>query len=1147
MRHAYSKKLLCIIAGIILLFLLLFSVIIYRRSHSAVSEGTADYSVTGLSVNGDPNLWITDDPTPGFSWQMPGNERGKRQKAYRIRVWQGNNIIWDTQKVEADTSAFIPYEGEALMPKTSYTWQVTVWDEEDIPAESEKKAFCTGLMNEGFSNASWIRTPEPAEISSEAEDESTIPERPDTFTIDADFIIEDYSAGFVWGYEDADHGMYIESVNLYPETGTAEISLSFVRKYMIESEMSADITEFFTPEDLQDRPAHITILVKGTHVRTLLNGQEVAGFETDKPRLVSDDFGFRPSRGSTFLVDHYSVRDSAGNLCREEDFSDPYHTIFGNQCIDVTDLMWEGKNRGGWMKTSSSMLLTPGQYYTEKSAPVFQKEFLTEGPVRNAMLYITANGIYDCILDGKKITDTLLNPGNAPYNLRTPYQAYDITDFLGENPAGSSHAGQQAGHSMQVTLGHGWYDRAVGYEGIGAIWGENLGLLAQIEITYEDGTRQIIGTDSTWEVSEEGPVLVDDLWQGEVYDAGRELSGSEKHWQSAEEYTPAWFDEEAGILTLQQDPPVRIIKTLKPVREIPTDRGTIVYDFGQEISGVCKVVLKGPRGSCITMRHGEWLNEEKLLNSDGPAGSVFTKNLLGAQSMDRYFLGNNDEPEEYMPAFTFHGFRYMELLPSDERISILSVEANALASDMKETGTFDSSDELLDRIFENARWSIRGNTVSVPTDCPQRSERFGWTGDAQVISPTAMYMLDAYSFFRDFERDILDVQDPDTGAAPDMAPRNFHTDLTGRGGSGGNNGWGDAVVLIPWNLYQTYGDRTVLEEAYDGMAKWIRYLVGNSENWIRPASGYGDHLSLDTYAYSCINTAWSAHVCRIMSRIAAILGNSADSAEYAEYYNRYRVAWVNNWMLEDGTITAGSESAYVLGLAFELVPDPLRQASASRLKDLLTESDHHLTVGFSGISYVLPVLSEMGYSDIAYQILSEKTYPSFGYQIVHGATTNWEHWRVMNPATDDCYELNGSLNHYAFGSVSLWMPQYLAGIRQDPENPGYKHFYLKPAWELTSSVPFCSASYESVYGKIESSVKYDRSSGKTEYHCSVPANSTAQLVLPVDPDTLSASREPLILEGGKPLQEVEGISVMPSDNNEMVTLELLSGEYSFIF
>lgn len=1091
----------------------LLVVILFAACSCGSGNSTGKFIVDNLQTEYSENPLGIDVEKPRFFWNMSGCRQGAGQKAYEIFVARSEkdlrkgNFIWDSGKIYSDASAGIEYGGPALKPMTEYFWKARVWDNDDVSADSQVLAtFETGLMNpslEAWEGAKWITAPDPV-----------APEGASTkYSVESDFKIHvmeksddhgDYSAGLAFGYSEEDEASY--SVQIRMEQETKKVTMFWDRYHRFGSSSgggTVDLTEKLNADSLLAKPFHFKIEIDGTSLKSYIDGKEVWSTQIDRPRDINCPTGYYNGRTDKILyADNFCMKDGDGNIIYSEDFSDHLHTAFGEQYIDVRQV--DGDN----MAMINGMMLLIYNKYASRAEPdpLFRKKFELRRGIAAARLYATAAGFYEFYINGKRAHDTYMNPGNFNPNYRFQYQTMDVTEYVHEG-----------GNAIGAILGHGWYDRAGAASGTGAPYGDYNALLGKLVVTYRDGSRDVFVTDGTWSLYLDGPVRNDDLWQGEWYDARKEIAGWTEYdfddggWGKAEECKPYGKGADAPI-TAQIDPPVRNIMILKPEKVNDLGGGRFVYDFGQEFTGICRVTMKGDSGAVITMKHGEWLNADDMHFTDGPSGTVWTRNLLGAEAADRYILKGCGE-EVFEPSFTYHSFRYMDMTV-DGNVQVVSVEGLVLSSDNKFTGTFECSNQDVNRLYSNAKWSQIDNFISVPVDCPQRTERFGWTGDAQIYSSTAAYISNVMNFYTGYIQDVLDSQNED-GIVCDMSP------FPGWCGNG-NNGWGDVIVMIPWNMYMQYGSTDLIRNAYDGMCRWVDWLVAGSEDWIRPDSGYGDHLAMDDYARTIINTAWSARVSDLLSRMAEIMGKTDDARKFHEYFENFRKAWVDKWVIDGGDTRYHSQSPIVLGLAFNLYPEEMRASAAKILAEKI-EKEGVLT-GFAGISYVLPVLCEMGYSDLAYKMLENTSYPSWLYCVKKGATTMWESFRGYHVNDDGTFDIWGSLNHYSYGSVARWLYAYAAGIQYDEAQPGFKHFYLRPC--LSKTMSHLSCSYESLYGKIVSGWSF--SDGQAVYKAVVPCNTTATLVLP-----------------GSGWKAPEGASLQ-EEGNGSATFLLEAGEYEFI-
>ncbi|HET6627015.1 MAG TPA: glycoside hydrolase family 78 protein [Nocardioidaceae bacterium] len=735
-----------------------------------------------------------------------------------------------------------------------------------------------------------------------------------------------------------------------------------------------------------------------------------------------------------------------------------------------------------------------------------RKDFTLEKPVKSARLYSTALGIYDMQINGKLVSQDRWAPGWTDYHKRTPYQTYDVTSLLatGENALGAR-------------LSTGWYAGKI------AIYGPNLygkvpGVLGQLEITYEDGTTDRIVTDTSWR-STAGPVTHADILDGEEYDARRETPGWTRPGFDDSSWAPVVDKEGVDTeLVAQAAPPVNVTQELRPRTVTEPEPDTYVLDLGQNMVGTVKLRIRdADEGQQIRLRYGEEIN---------PDGTLYTANLRSARATD-YYTARGDDVETYEPRYTFHGFRYVEVTGYPGEPTAEDLVGKVLGTDAPVTGHFKTSSDMVNQLQSNIMWSQRGNFLSVPTDCPQRDERMGWTGDINVFAPTAAFNMDVSTFLGDkWLQDLRDAQRGD-GAVTDVVP---YVPVVGAG----NAGWGDAAVTVPYTVWQTYGDTEVIEESYGSMTAWIDYLEKNSDNYIRPDSGYGDWLNLDDNTpRDLIGTAYFAHVSRLLSEMAEAIGKDADALRYARLADDVGKAFVDEYVGDDGSLPGDAQAGYVIALSFDLIPDDLVHAAADRLVANLERHDWHLATGFLGTPDLLPVLSQTGHTDVAYRLLNQRSYPSWGYEIDNGATTIWERWNSIMPDGSFGDVNMNSFNHYAYGAVGNWMYRTIGGIQQDPESPGYEHFRIAP--EPGGGLSWAEARHETGYGEIRS--RWQHTGYGLTLHVTVPVNTTATVEIP-------APNAESVREAGRPASEVEGVTDVRVEGDTTL-IELGSGSYHF--
>lgn len=1113
MKNVEKRKKACIIAAVLLIALVLPAFCLATMKILPVmkiqDERRDMFAIHNLKVCHVRNPLGIDEKTPVFSWCMESDKQGAAQSAYRIMVADSKEnlvsgqFIWDSGKVFDSVSVGISYEGEMLEPRTRYFWQVEVWNEEDKSYLSKEEAwFETGLMGEGMPGAKWISACRE-KTEKEADEEAFF------YSIEYQMEVENTTAGFVFGAGQGRYGdLYLCEIKNQQDEVCLRLKNMEGGGFLSEEEV--DISRCVSEgESLFD----VKIQVKKDEAEVIINGTEAGKF-TIEPTPVGS-IGYYKSRGVSYAwLDQIKVLSRRGDVIYEEDFEGEEH-IFAPYHVAVED---------GRLKVGSGLMLTGG---FEDPAPLFRREFkVQDKEVENARVYMTALGSFALSVNGERVLEDYFSPGKLAYNKQLSYMTYDVTELMkkGEDNA------------MGIVLLHGWYDRAVGYPEIWNPWGEKNALLGKLVIEYEDGSIEEIVTDQEFLYSLEGPVRADDLYQGEFYDANREKTGfdtagyPEEGWQKAEE--DAVKEEYLSIpLIGKKNEPITCVEILSPVSVSEPEENVFVYDFGQNFAGTCRISLRGEKGQVVTLRYGEAVNEEEMINKDDKVGSIWTENLLTAEATDYYVLKGEDGGEIFEPEFVFHGFRYLQISCPGEGTSIENVEGIVLSSDLEQTGSFNCSNEMLNRYYQNTVWSQRSNFLDNPMDCPQRDERHGWAGDAQIFSLTASYHMDTYNFYEKYLQELRLLQS-EGGSFTDMAPRNFGTDWDGTGGAASHNCWGDAAVIITWNLYTQYGDKRILEDNYEALCKWVDMLADTSEDYIRDWGGYGDHLSLEDTPADLSDTAWCARSADLVSKMAQVLGKEEDAAYYRQIYEAYKEAWQGRYVLPDGLTICDTQTSYALGLAFSLFPEGLEEAAAERLKLLAEYSGYHMKTGYSGIGYLLPVLSGRGMEETAYALLQQEEYPSLLYQVAQGATTTWESLPAYQEE-EGGYRIDGSLNHYAYGTPAGWLYTDVLGIRSDKDNPGFKHVLLEPM--AGGGLKSAEGSYTSTYGKI--GVEWKETETGYEYWFEIPANTTATLTLPGNEDTYFVNEDPA--------KEAEGVTFLEEDNGK-VRYDLISGTYCFV-
>ncbi|MGI4787361.1 MAG: family 78 glycoside hydrolase catalytic domain [Janthinobacterium lividum] len=698
-----------------------------------------------------------------------------------------------------------------------------------------------------------------------------------------------------------------------------------------------------------------------------------------------------------------------------------------------------------------------------------RRTFHVSKPIARATAFATARGCYTLHLNGQRVSEDHFAPGWTDYKKRIQYQTYDITTLI--------HSGDNA---LGALLGDGWYAGYIGFDQKRDHYGSRPELLAQIALEYADGSTETIETDSEW-LGETGPIRFSDMLMGETYDARQEMPG----WSAIGFDDAGWRSvqvEAAHDLSIQRvaqiDLPVRLTEELTPKAITQPLAGTYLFDIGQNMVGWARLKVEGPAGTIVSLRFGEVLERD---------GSLYVDNLRGAKATDTYILSGSGA-ETYEPHFTFHGFRYVEVTGYPGEPSLDSITGCVLHSEMPRTGTFECSEPMVNQLVSNIDWGQRGNFLSIPTDCPQRDERLGWMGDAQIFVRTAAGSRDVAAFFEKWMFDVVEGQSGE-GAFSDVSPRLVDF-------ADGAPAWADAGVIVPWTIYQMYGDTRLLETHYAAMARWVDFLDANNPDhlWLnRRCNDFGDWLSIDADTdKNVLATAYFAYDTSLLAKMAEVLGHAEDAARFTKIFDDIKAAFNTAYVTEDGRVTSDTQTAYVLALYFKLLPEALRPQAAQHLVSNIEAKNWHLSTGFVGVGYLCPALTEAGYADVAYKLLLNTTFPSWGYSIQQGATTIWERWDGWTEEKGFQDVGMNSFNHYSLGSVGEWLQRYVAGIDTDPDQPGFAHLLLQPRpnHRLTS----VNASFESIRGRIESAWKLD--GGTFHWSVSVPANTTATATLP---------------------------------------------------
>ena len=1024
---------------------------------------------------------------PRLSWIVRSNEREQQQTAWRVLVASTPEELandrgdrWDSGKVKGDETCQIPYAGKNLDSRSRCFWKVMVWDGDGEPSEwSEPASWTVGLLREDDWMAKWIDASHMA-----APGNGGPPE-----IIAARYETVDGSVGVDLSgmlKQRAERGPFTLTVNndLVEEDPAfntlKQLRVSYRRGGKTLENVIQELAPFSYPDDLPP-PADVKLI-----------------------------------RASYEAIDGAGANDVTDRL-REKAAAGPFAVSVDNEAFGpdpafnhLKRLRVEYELDGKHMirlAAEKETLRFPGDLLNPTSVPHLRKRFVVAKPIARATLYATALGIYEMRLNGGRVGDHVLAPEWTDYDLRLNYQEYDVSDMLsvGENVWGAQVA-------------DGWYSGHIGNGGFQR-WGKSPALFAQLEIEYEDGSKERVATDGSWKIGASA-TIASDFMMGEDFDARRVVEGWDR---------PGFDDSEWAAVRIRDESRKREItgQVMEPSRELmelpaksvrESAPGKWIYDLGQNLVGVVRLKVTAPEGTKITLRHGEILD---------PDGSLYTTNLRGAPSIDTYICRGGGV-ETWQPTFTFHGFRYVELSGLESQPPLDAVTGIVIGSDTPATGEFECSDPLINRLYSNIIWGQRGNYLSVPTDCPQRDERLGWMGDAQVFVKTATFNADVAAFFSKWLQDVRDSQRP-SGVFTDVAPF--------AGPSEGTPAWGDAGVICPWTIYRVYGDKRVLEDCYPGMVRWVEWCRRESSDFIRSGNrgaDYGDWLSIDADTdKEMIGTAFFAYSTRLLADSAEILGKTKDAATYHELFENIREAFVARYVGADGKMKGDTQCAYAMALKFDLLPERLRAQAVEHLVADIERKEDHLSTGFIGVGYLLPVLTEAGRSDVAYRLIHQDTFPSWLFSVHQGATTIWERWDGWTPEKGFQNPIMNSFNHYSLGSCGEWLYETVGGIGQDDDSPAYKKFVIRPL--AGGKIDSARTGFRTIRGEVQTSWK--KSPGGFALSVRIPANTTAEVHLP-------ARSADEVREGGEPLTAVRGVRFLRMEKGAAV-LAVGSGHYRF--
>ena len=1073
-----------LVLPIVLLAMLLSALCVGSRPAAAE---TGPVTVGGLSVNHleDP-LGVPVEP-PVLSWQLHGPDRGVVQSARQIQVSTTPDgfdeaDVWDSGRVPSSRSVNVQYGGPPLEAKTRYHWRVRVWDGSGaVSAWSEPDWFETALPNDATSasdwGSQWIGGPSEEPL------------------------------GLGW----SDYKLEVRTSNVQEALGIVFYADSAAAKNNYMWQLSNRGEPSLRPHSrvdgswaaLDDVPISDEVLPGG------LGAEHEITFELSDGAATTSIDGHRvdsrpiPLRSSGTI----GLRTAAGESAdvHEVTVSKGEEVLFHTDFSDGENPFAIGEVRDGVLKVSG--VVENGVLATEKKAlPLLRRDFELPKDVASARLYSTALGVYRAEINGQRVGDHQLAPGWTDYSRLVQYQVYDVTDQL-----------RQGRNTVGAELSNGWYAGNLAWHGP-RHYGTDPAFLARLEVTYEDGTKQVINTDETWTTTP-GPVLEADLLMGEAYDFRREVPGWSEPGATGDWGPVRVLSPTSGELHAQTDPPARITEELQAVQRTSPTPAVSIYDMGQNMVGWVRVRLSGEAGDRVTIRHGEVLN---------PDGTLYTANLRTAAATETVFLAE-DSTVEFSPDFTSHGFRYVEITGLDNPPAAEDISGVVVGTDNPAASSFSTSDGMLNQLQSNITWGIRGNFLSVPTDTPARDERLGYSGDLNVIAETAVFNQDAYAFLSKWLRDMRLRQHPN-GVMPMIAPGID----PGTGEPTATAGWGDGFITVTEALWRNHGDTDVIEQNWSAMVRLVDHWTSVAEDHVVPdGHGIGDWLHLnDPTPDTLLATAYYAQDARLLSEMAEATGREGSAAGYQALYDEVRTAFASRFIDADGQVGTGSQTAYAMAIDMGLVPAEKLDAVGRKLVAAVKGNGWHLSTGFLGTPHLLPALSAIGRDDVAYRLLLEKEYPSWLYEVTMGATTTWERWDSIRP--DGSFQDPGmnSFNHYAYGAVGEWMYSVAGGITAT--GPGYSTFRVAP--RPGGGLTHATVSHDSPYGEIQSAwrtVAEDR----LTLDVSVPANTVARVHVP-------AVSEQAVLESGGLAADAPGVRFVRMQEGAAV-FEVGSGDYAF--
>lgn len=1051
----------------------------------------AELVVTGLECEHLSNPLGIAAIEPRLSWRSTSDQRGQKQTAYQVLVASSLDKLvndegdrWDSGKVDSDQSLFVRYAGKPLASHEECFWKVRVWDREGRVAPwSEPAQWSMGPLKPRDWRGKWIGRDEHPNIE----------------------LLSD--THWIW----------------FPEGRPAEAVPPGERYFR---------REFTVPTDREIQSVTLRITADD-RCSIFLNGRKL-GSRSGHRSTKEMDLTRRLESGRNVLAVSATNEGEAPNPAGliawlRVEFTE------GDPLLLITDSEWKSSDKQveNWYSTDfddsdwqGALVIGPVgmqpwgdvRHAEDRRLPAryLRKEVSLDKDIRRATVYMSGLGVSELYINGSKIGDAVLSPGMTDYPKRTFYVTHDVTEAL-----------RKGNNALGVILGNGRYysPRSEVYASM-----TNFGypkLLLHLRIEHTDGSTSEVVSDNSWRMTTNGPIIANNEYDGEEYDARKEMPGWSKpgfddsHFLAAEN-----ADIPPGELVPEPMKPIRVTQTLQPIAITEPTPGVYIVDMGQNMVGWCRIRVSGPTGTAVKLRHAETL---------APDGQLYLANIRGAKVTDIYTL-RGDGVEQWEPRFTYHGFRFVEVTGWPGELTLDDIDGRVVHDDVTRIGHFECSHPLLNQIFQNVVWSTRGNYRSTPTDCPQRDERQGWLGDRAEVSRGETYIYDNVALYAKWLQDMEDSQKP-TGSVPDVCPAHWpiYSD---------NVTWPSSTVIIPNTLYTQFGDRQIVADHYESAKRWIDYMLTFAKDGILDRDQYGDwcvppedpkliHSQDPARAThkAILATSYFYHDLMLMAKYATMLGKSDDAQRFRETADHMKAAFNDKFLDRDkGYYDNGSQTSCVLPLYFGMVPADMHQKVFDHLvHKIMVETKGHIGTGLIGGQYLNRVLTDNGRPDIAYTIATQTEYPSWGYMISQGATTIWELWNgdTADPA------MNSGNHVMLVGDVVIWMFEDLAGIAPDEQDPGFKHIIMKP--QPVESLTFVKATYDSPYGEIGS--HWQQAGEQFTWHVRVPPNTTTTIHVP-------ATAVESVTEGGAPVTEADGVEYLRMQDDRAV-FKLESGNYRF--